>query len=126
MIRHIFFFFNDTATTEIYTLSLHDALPIFRDAAFTLYALISIGFDEEAANFMGWLQDRCASDRDGLLQPLYGIDGRAHIQETELDHLSGYRGSRPVRLGNAAYRPVQLDLYGAILEIGRASCRERV
>src|SRR3712207_8986177 len=72
MIRHIFFFFNDTATTEIYTLSLHDALPIFRDAAFTLYALISIGFDEEAANFMGWLQDRCASDRDGLLQPLYG------------------------------------------------------
>jgi GH15 family glucan-1,4-alpha-glucosidase len=87
-----------------------------RDAAFTLYALISIGFDEEAANFMGWLQDRCASDRDGLLQPLYGIDGRAHIEETELDHLSGYRGSRPVRLGNAAYRQVQLDLYGAILD----------
>ncbi len=87
-----------------------------RDAAFTLYALISIGFDEEAGNFMGWLQDRCASDRDGLLQPLYGIDGRAHIAEEELDHLSGYRDSRPVRLGNAAYRQVQLDLYGAILD----------
>jgi GH15 family glucan-1,4-alpha-glucosidase len=87
-----------------------------RDAAFTLYALISIGFDEEAGNFMGWLRDRCASDRDGLLQPLYGIDGRAHIAESELDHLSGYRDSRPVRLGNAAYRQVQLDLYGAILD----------
>jgi GH15 family glucan-1,4-alpha-glucosidase len=87
-----------------------------RDAAFTLYAMISIGFDEEAANFMGWLQDRCASDKDGLLQPLYGIDGRAHIAETELDHLSGYMDSRPVRLGNAAYRQVQLDLYGAILD----------
>ncbi len=87
-----------------------------RDAAFTLYALISIGFDEEAHNFMGWLRDRCASDRDGLLQPLYGIDGRADLAETELGHLSGYRGSRPVRLGNAAYRQVQLDLYGAILD----------
>jgi GH15 family glucan-1,4-alpha-glucosidase len=87
-----------------------------RDAAFTLYALISIGFEEEAGKFMGWLRDRCASDRDGLLQPLYGIDGRAHITETELDHLSGYRDSRPVRLGNAAYRQVQLDLYGAILD----------
>ncbi|HEV3475881.1 MAG TPA: glycoside hydrolase family 15 protein, partial [Rubrobacteraceae bacterium] len=87
-----------------------------RDASFTLYALISIGFDEEAGNFMGWLRDRCASDKDGLLQPLYGIDGRAHIEETELDHLSGYMNSRPVRLGNAAYRQVQLDLYGAILD----------
>jgi GH15 family glucan-1,4-alpha-glucosidase len=87
-----------------------------RDASFTLYALISIGFDEEAGNFMGWLRDRCASDKDGLLQPLYGIDGRAHIEETELDHLSGYMNSRPVRLGNAAYSQVQLDLYGAILD----------
>jgi GH15 family glucan-1,4-alpha-glucosidase len=87
-----------------------------RDASFTLYALISIGFDEEAGNFMGWLRDRCASDKDGLLQPLYGIDGRARIEETELDHLTGYMNSRPVRLGNAAYRQVQLDLYGAILD----------
>jgi GH15 family glucan-1,4-alpha-glucosidase len=87
-----------------------------RDAGFTLYALLSIGFYEEAGNFMGWLRERCASDRDGLLQPLYGIDGRAHIAETELDHLSGYMNSRPVRLGNAAYRQVQLDLYGAILD----------
>jgi GH15 family glucan-1,4-alpha-glucosidase len=87
-----------------------------RDAAFVLHALISIGFDEEARNFMGWLRDRCnAEDTDGLLQPLYGIDGRASIEEADLSHLSGYRGSRPVRLGNAAYKQTQLDLYGAVL-----------
>jgi GH15 family glucan-1,4-alpha-glucosidase len=87
-----------------------------RDAAFTLYALISIGFDHEAYRFMGWLRDRCAADEDGLLQPLYGIDGRTKIVEENLDHLSGYMDSKPVRLGNAAYGQIQLDLYGAILD----------
>ena len=88
-----------------------------RDAGFALYALISIGFDEEARNFMGWLRDRCnAEETDGLLQPLYGIYGRERIEEDELSHLSGYRGSRPVRLGNAAYKQTQLDLYGAVLD----------
>ena len=87
-----------------------------RDASFTLYALIALGFDEEAGSFMGWLRDRCASDSDGLLQPLYGIDGREKIGETVLDHLSGYRGSKPVRLGNAAHEQIQLDLYGAVLD----------
>ncbi len=87
-----------------------------RDAAFTLYALISIGFDDEAYRFMGWLRDRCALDEDGLLQPLYGIDGRTEIVEEDLGHLSGYMGSKPVRLGNAAYGQLQLDLYGAILD----------
>jgi GH15 family glucan-1,4-alpha-glucosidase len=87
-----------------------------RDAAFTLYALISIGFDDEARHFMNWLRRRCECDWDGLLQPLYGIDGREVIAESQLDHLSGYMGSRPVRLGNGAYHQVQLDLYGAILD----------
>jgi GH15 family glucan-1,4-alpha-glucosidase len=87
-----------------------------RDAGFTLYALLSIGFEDEARNFMGWLRNRCECDWDGLLQPLYGIDGREDLSEIELDHLSGYMNSRPVRLGNAAYRQVQLDLYGAILD----------
>ena len=87
-----------------------------RDAAFTLYALISIGLEQEASKFMGWLRDRCALDDDGLLQPLYGIDGRPKISEENLDHLSGYMNSKPVRLGNAAYGQVQLDLYGAILD----------
>src|ERR687893_2033684 len=88
-----------------------------RDAAFVLHALISIGFDEEARNFMGWLRERCnAEDTDGHLQPLYGIDGRASIEEADLSHLSGYRGSRPVRLGNAAYKQTQLDLHGDVLD----------
>jgi GH15 family glucan-1,4-alpha-glucosidase len=88
-----------------------------RDAAFALHALISIGFDEEARNFMGWLHERCSAEgSDGHLQPLYGIDGREHIEEADLWHLSGYRDSRPVRLGNAAYKQIQLDLYGAVLD----------
>ncbi|MBA3610247.1 MAG: glycoside hydrolase family 15 protein [Rubrobacter sp.] len=87
-----------------------------RDSAFALYALLSIGFDEEAGAFMGWLRDRCVTDSDGLLQPLYGIDGRSDTPETELDHLSGYMNSRPVRLGNAAKDQVQLDIYGAVLD----------
>jgi GH15 family glucan-1,4-alpha-glucosidase len=65
---------------------------------------------------MGWLRDICARDEDGLLQPLYGIDGRTEIVEENLDHLSGYMESKPVRLGNAAYGQIQLDLYGAILD----------
>jgi GH15 family glucan-1,4-alpha-glucosidase len=87
-----------------------------RDAAFTLYALISIGFEDEARKFMGWLRDRIREDDDGLLQPLYGIDGRRMIGEEEFLHLSGYRNSGPVRLGNAAHTQTQLDLYGAVLD----------
>jgi GH15 family glucan-1,4-alpha-glucosidase len=87
-----------------------------RDAALALYALIYIGFEEEARNFMGWLRDRCQEDRDGLLQPLYGIDGRTDVAEVELTHLSGYMNSAPVRLGNGAHDQRQLDLYGAVLD----------
>jgi GH15 family glucan-1,4-alpha-glucosidase len=86
-----------------------------RDAAFTLYALIRLGFDEEAHNFMGWIRDICRNS-DGILQPLYGIDGRTEIHEEELTHLRGYHDSRPVRLGNGAYNQLQLDLYGAVLD----------
>ena len=86
-----------------------------RDAAFTLYALTRLGYHEEAHNFMGWIQDICRNS-GGSLQPLYGIDGRTRIHEEELPHLSGYRGSQPVRLGNGAYDQLQLDLYGAVLD----------
>ena len=88
-----------------------------RDAALTLYALIYVGFEDEARNFMGWLRDRCQADADGLLQPLYGIDGRTDITEdASSTHLSGYMNSSPVRLGNGAYNQRQLDLYGAVLD----------
>lgn len=86
-----------------------------RDAAFALYALISIGFDEEAGKFMDWLTARC-QEADGSLQPLYSLNGQAKVHEEELTHLSGYRGSCPVRLGNDAYGQLQLDIYGAVMD----------
>jgi GH15 family glucan-1,4-alpha-glucosidase len=86
-----------------------------RDAAFTMFVLLRIGFKDEAHRFMGWLQQRCQGS-GGLLNPLYGLDGRKEVVEEELSHLSGYRGSRPVTLGNGANRLLQFDLYGAVLD----------
>ncbi|MGH3147280.1 MAG: glycoside hydrolase family 15 protein, partial [Rubrobacter sp.] len=88
-----------------------------RDAAFTLYGLLRIGFTEEAAAFMGWIEARCHdSSEDGSLQLMYGLDGRHDLTEETLDHLDGYRGSRPVRLGNGAYDQLQLDIYGELMD----------
>jgi GH15 family glucan-1,4-alpha-glucosidase len=88
-----------------------------RDAAFTLYALMRIGFHQEAGQFMRWLESRCReAGPDGSLQIMYGIDGRHQLTEETLDHLEGYRGSRPVRIGNGAYNQVQLDIYGELLD----------
>jgi GH15 family glucan-1,4-alpha-glucosidase len=86
-----------------------------RDAAFTMFVLLRVGFKDEAHRFMGWLQQRCRGS-GGLLQPLYDIVGRKDIVDAELSHLSGYRGSRPVRLGNSANKLLQFDLYGAVLD----------
>jgi pentatricopeptide repeat protein len=88
-----------------------------RDAAFTLYGLMRLGFTEEAAAFVDWLRARClqAPPEHGL-QVLYGIDGRAELPETVLDHLDGYCGSRPVRIGNAAASQLQLDIYGEVMD----------
>jgi GH15 family glucan-1,4-alpha-glucosidase len=90
-----------------------------RDAAFTLYALIRLGFTDETGDFIAWIEQRCAEWEPGASHPLqavYGIDGRHELPETELDHLAGYRGSRPVRIGNAAYPQLQLDIYGALMD----------
>jgi GH15 family glucan-1,4-alpha-glucosidase len=86
-----------------------------RDAAFAMFVLIRIGFRDEAHKFMEWLQERCHGS-GGLLQPIYGIDGKTELREEELHHLSGYCGSRPVRVGNGIYAQLQLDLYGAVLD----------
>jgi GH15 family glucan-1,4-alpha-glucosidase len=88
-----------------------------RDAAFTIYALMTLGFLEEAASFMEWVQRRCESataERDVMI--MYSIDGNEDVEETILDHLDGYQGSRPVRIGNSAVGQRQLDVYGELMD----------
>jgi len=90
-----------------------------RDAAFTLYGLLRVGFTDEASRFMDWLMGRWQEtgfENGGPVQLMYGIDGRSELPEQTLEHLEGYRGSSPVRIGNAAYRQLQLDIYGELLD----------
>ena len=88
-----------------------------RDAAFTSYALMRLGFETEGQAFLAWLQERMAeADDDRGLLPVYTVHGAAPPDEVELDHLSGYRGSRPVRIGNAAGAQRQLDTYGEVMD----------
>jgi GH15 family glucan-1,4-alpha-glucosidase len=88
-----------------------------RDAAFTVYALMTLGFLEEAASFMEWVQARCESatkERDVMI--MYTVDGSEDLAETVLDHLDGYQGSRPVRIGNSAVGQRQVDVYGELMD----------
>jgi GH15 family glucan-1,4-alpha-glucosidase len=90
-----------------------------RDAAFSLYGLLRLGFTEEAASFMSWLTDRTREWKlgpSGPLRIMYGIDGRAELPEEELSHWSGYRNSPPVRIGNLAAHQRQLDIYGEMID----------
>src|SRR5919204_263921 len=90
-----------------------------RDSAFTLYALMRLGFRAEARAFGQFLL-RCAAqpseNGSGPLQVMYGIDGRKELPEETLDHLEGYDGSAPVRIGNGAAHQLQLDIYGEITD----------
>jgi GH15 family glucan-1,4-alpha-glucosidase len=91
-----------------------------RDAAFSLYALLRLGFTDEANAFVRWLSERLGQDADGNelgpLRVLYDIDGKVPDTEFTLDHFSGYRDSKPVRVGNAAVDQLQLDIYGEIID----------
>lgn len=90
-----------------------------RDASFSVQALLRLGFTEESAQFSGWLRDRVAEKADGEGGPLnimYRVDGSSDLEEEILEHWSGYRGSRPVRIGNGASDQLQLDIYGEALD----------
>jgi GH15 family glucan-1,4-alpha-glucosidase len=90
----------------------------FRDAAFTLDSLLALGFTEEAEAFMVWLKQRLNELHEGgELQPIYTIHGSHEMPEIHLDHLDGYRQSRPVRIGNGAATQRQLDIYGELLDV---------
>jgi len=88
-----------------------------RDAAYTIYALLRIGLFDEAARFMSWIEERCGELADGdFLQTVYTVGGERDLRERTLDHLSGYRNSGPVRVGNDAVKQLQLDIYGALID----------
>ena len=88
-----------------------------RDASFTVYALVRLGLRREAKTFARWVAKRCEeSNEPGELQSFYGIDGRRDLTEHTLGHLAGHRNSRPVRIGNAAYDQLQLDIYGELID----------
>ncbi len=86
-----------------------------RDATFMLWGLYTLGYDWEANDFFYFIAD-VAEAEEGQLQIMYGIDGRSHLDEEELSHLSGYEGAQPVRTGNGAYDQRQHDVWGAILD----------
>jgi GH15 family glucan-1,4-alpha-glucosidase len=88
-----------------------------RDASFTIYALLRLGYRKEARQFMNWVETQCNDiGQTGALRLMYTIDGRKELKEIELTHLEGYRKSFPVRIGNGAYKQVQLDIYGELLD----------
>lgn len=88
-----------------------------RDSSFTLYAMMRLGFFDEAAQFQRWIHDRLNYDApQGPLQVLYKTDGTQDAPEVVLDHLRGYMDSKPVRIGNAAWDQLQLDIYGELLD----------
>ncbi len=90
-----------------------------RDASFSIYALLRMGFTEEATAFAGWMRDRLQEKAGGASGPLnimYRVDGSSDLVEENLDHWEGYRGSRPVHIGNGAADQLQLDIYGEALD----------
>ncbi|GAC1429482.1 MAG: glycoside hydrolase family 15 protein [Thermoanaerobaculia bacterium] len=86
-----------------------------RDASFTLYALAALGYSGEGRRFMDYVQLACRSTYPAV-QIMYGIAGEPRLDERQLDHLDGYNGSRPVRVGNAAFEQDQLDVYGEMID----------
>ncbi|RQW95757.1 glycoside hydrolase family 15 protein [Micromonospora globispora] len=96
-----------------------------RDSSISVHALLALGFTDEAWQYMHWLDDRVreAREREVPLQCVYRVDGSPDLSEETLDHLEGYRGSAPVRIGNGAANQLQLDIYGEVLNaLHEADC----
>ena len=87
-----------------------------RDASFTVYALMRLGYLEEATAFTRWTLERTKECPDSILQIMYQMDGSQVPMEAQLDHLAGYGGARPIRIGNNAVDQLQLDIYGELLD----------
>jgi GH15 family glucan-1,4-alpha-glucosidase len=92
-----------------------------RDASFSVYALLGLGYTKEALAFMQWVRDRVPdkidpSSKTPPLKIMYRVDGSTELPEETLDHLEGYMGSRPVRIGNGAVNQLQLDIYGEFMD----------
>jgi GH15 family glucan-1,4-alpha-glucosidase len=91
-----------------------------RDASFSVYALLGLGYIEEAAAFGIWVRDRMVEQEANRgahpLKIMYRVDGSSDLTEETLDHWEGWRGSKPVRIGNGAADQLQLDIYGEALD----------
>ena len=90
-----------------------------RDGSFSIYALLGLGYTEEAAAFGGWLRDRASEytgDAGRPLKIMYRVNGTSDLTEETLTHFEGWRGSRPVRIGNGAADQLQLDIYGEAMD----------
>ncbi|HUP73988.1 MAG TPA: glycoside hydrolase family 15 protein [Acidimicrobiales bacterium] len=87
-----------------------------RDATFTLYSLLGAGYEREASAWRDWLL-RAVAGRPDDMHIMYGVAGERRLPEIEIDWLPGYENSSPVRIGNAAARQFQLDVYGEIMDV---------
>ncbi|WP_245515111.1 glycoside hydrolase family 15 protein [Jiella endophytica] len=96
-----------------------------RDSAFTLYSLSRLGYYDEAESFIHFLMERAVETGESGLQIMYRMDGGGEMPESSLDHLEGYAGSQPVRVGNAAYQQRQMDIYGEFLDALYISTKAR-
>jgi pentatricopeptide repeat protein len=91
-----------------------------RDGSLSMHALLGLGYVDEATRFAGWLRDRvtesAGADGSDPIKVMYRVDGSAELIEETLDHFEGWRGSRPVRIGNGAADQLQLDIYGEAMD----------
>ena len=87
-----------------------------RDTSFTLQALFNLGHLSETEGYIRWIEKLLSEHGAGKMQIMYGLRGEEELHEQELDHLDGYKGSRPVRIGNGAAAQKQLDIYGELMD----------